>query len=57
MAWDQKYRQLQKGELIEATDEIRSDDGSWKPATRVGKEAPDPNYTSHRQYRRLKEQD
>lgn len=57
MTWDPKYRRLDHGETILDTDEVQHDDGSWHsphPQT-VGTQAPDPCYTSHRQYRRLKE--
>ena len=48
------YRRLKKGEVIQAGDEIQQDDGTWKITTRcVGEEAPDPQFTSHRQYRRF----
>jgi hypothetical protein len=56
MAWDAKYRRLEHGELIRVTDEVQNDDGSWKQTRMAGTEAPDPSYTSHRQYRRLKEE-
>lgn len=52
--WDPAYRSLEKGEVILATDQIQCDDGSWtSPGRSVGGLAPDPNYTSHRVYRRL----
>ncbi|MEN2749269.1 hypothetical protein [Sphingomonas sp. T9W2] len=51
--WDPRYRRLRAGETILATDECQRDDGSWVPAVCVGWSAPDPNYTSHRVYRRL----
>lgn len=55
--WDHAYRQLEKGELIRETDEVQFDTKpvSWgPPGPTVGKRAPDPLYTSHRIYRRLK---
>lgn len=52
MSWNSNYRMLQEGEVILASDEIQNDDGSWRPATAVGKKAPSPRYTSHRIYRR-----
>lgn len=55
MAWDHDYRRLEKGEIIRATDEVQNDDASWSPTRCAGEEAPDPAYTSHRVYRRLKE--
>ncbi|UIJ43694.1 hypothetical protein LZK98_11395 [Sphingomonas cannabina] len=50
--WDHRFRRLDQGEIIAATDECQRDDGSWAPAVCVGEPAPDPNYTSHRVYRR-----
>lgn len=55
MAWDHKYRLLDEGEIIRATDECLTethlgwlrDDGRC-----AGKPAPSPLYTSHRVYRR-----
>lgn len=57
MAWDQRYRQLQKDEIILETDEIMKDDGTWKKDAGMcaGTPAPDPSFTSHRWYRRLKD--
>jgi hypothetical protein len=57
MVWDQRYRMLDEGEIILATDEVQTDDGTWRDAWRtVGMKAPSPLYTSHRVYRRLKGQ-
>lgn len=54
MAWDMRYRHLREGEIIRETDEVQNDDGSWRKGCRcVGQPAPNPNYTSHRVYRRL----
>ena len=54
-----KYRHLRKGEIIQAGDEIDScrdgwrDDPIWAPVTNcIGEPAPDPQFPSHRQYRR-----
>ena len=48
-----KYRYLIKGELIEHGDEILDDEKGWiNTISCVGMHAPDPAYTSHRQYRR-----
>lgn len=56
MAWDPKYRRLNEGEIIQPGDEVEVDKPyGWKPATQVGEPAPNPSYTSHRIYRRLKE--
>ena len=56
MAWDNKYRTLEEGEIIQPTDQVEVEKPfGWKaphPDT-VGKPAPSPNYTSHRRYRRL----
>ena len=54
MTWDQRYRCLEEGEVIAATDEVQNDDGSWRAAVCIGQKAPNPNYTSHRVYRRRK---
>lgn len=55
MTWDPRYRRLEQGELILATDEVQNDDGSWRLTTASRQRAPDPSYTSHRVYRRLVE--
>lgn len=57
MAWDQRYRRLDAGEIIREGDEFEIDwPHGWKPAEHcIGDPAPDPAYTSHRIYRRLKE--
>lgn len=57
MAWDQAYRRLEEGEIILSTDEVYNDvTKTWHRSEHcVGKPAPNPNYTSHRTYRRLKE--
>lgn len=54
-----KYRHLERGEIIKATDEYDAcndgwrDDPVWKPVkTRIGQPAPDPAYPSHTTYRR-----
>ena len=52
--WDHRYRQLKCGEVIRPSDECRRDDGSWVAGICVGTRVPDPCYTSHRVYRRLK---
>ena len=55
MSWDQRYRPLREGEIIQAADEYMFDDGTWgSPGPTVGTPAPDPAYTAHRWYRRLK---
>lgn len=54
LGWDHRYRPLAFGEIIEAGDECRRDDGTWVTGICVGELAPDPAYTSHRVYRRLK---
>lgn len=54
MAWDMRYRPLKKGEIILATDDVQGDDGTWRTGCLcAGQPAPDPNFTSHRVYRRL----
>lgn len=60
MEWDQRYRMLQEGEIIRASDQVDTDGprGWAKPHPRtVGTAAPSPLYTSHRRYRRLKQDD
>jgi hypothetical protein len=53
MAWNNAYRLLKEGEIVLETDEILDDHGRWmKPVYSVGKPAPNPLYTSHRQFRR-----
>jgi hypothetical protein len=59
MAWDNRYRRLNYGEIIEKGDEVDAcvdgwrDSPKWVPAgNTVGQTAPDPNYPSHRIYRR-----
>ena len=52
--WDHNYRRLEEGEVILCTDELQNDDCTWSPARPVGQKAPDPNYSSHRVYRRAK---
>ena len=55
--WDHRYRMLDEGEIIRASDECQHDDGSW-PCDNgrcAGQPAPSPAYTSHRIYRRRKD--
>lgn len=54
MTWDNRYRQLAEGEIIESHDECLTDSRlGWQPAAiTVGLPAPSPLYTSHRIYRR-----
>lgn len=53
-----KYRNLDKGEIIQAGDEYDNcanpwrDDAVWVPANDIGGIAPDPQYPAHRLYRR-----
>ena len=55
-----QYRRLEKDEVIEPGDEIDRcrdawrDDPVWEPVhpNDIGRTAPDPQYPSHRQYRR-----
>ena len=55
MAWDHRYRRLEEGEVILATDECLTDKDWHKDNGRcAGQRAPSPHYTSHRMYRRLK---
>lgn len=56
MAWDQKYRPLKAGEVIQPDDQSLNDDTlEWEMVTNtIWQNATDPAYTSHRWYRRLK---
>jgi hypothetical protein len=61
MAWDNRYRRLNEGEIIREGDEVDiCNDGwrdrpKWVPAQNtLGRPAPDPSYPSHRVYRRKK---
>lgn len=57
MKWDDRYRRLDAGEIIEEGDEVLTDSHlGWQPAAphTVGTPAPDPSYTAHRVYRRLR---
>lgn len=58
MVWDNRYRRLNEGEIIREGDECLTDTHlGWEPADHtIGQRAPDPAYTSHRWYRRRKEQ-
>lgn len=54
-----KYRRLEHGEIIREGDEIDAcanawhDEAKWVPVkSGFGEPAPDPQYVSHRQYRR-----
>ncbi len=52
------YRILKRGEIIQEGDETDRctdpwrDDPVWEPARNIGQPAPDPQYPSHRVYRR-----
>jgi hypothetical protein len=58
LAMEREYRRLKRGEIIQEGDEVDScvdawrDEAVWKLADNVGEPAPDPQYPSHRQYRR-----
>ncbi len=52
-ATNKKYRRLRFGEAIRSTDEYLDEDG-WVITTCAGGKAPDPQYTAHREYRRVK---
>lgn len=54
--WE-NYRQLEKGEIIQENDEVLiSSKEGWKKGNKdcVGGLVPDPLFSSHRIYRRLK---
>lgn len=57
MAWDNRYRKLDEGEIIQEGDECLIDShlGWQRDIHCVGQPAPCPLYTSHRMYRRRKE--
>lgn len=56
--WDKKYRRLEHGEIIKEGDEVDGcrdpwrDAPKWEKTTCVGQKAPDPQFISHRIYRR-----
>lgn len=54
--WDDRYRMLDKGEIIQEGDEVLTESHlGWQPAKHaIGRAAPDPLYTAHRMYRRLR---
>jgi hypothetical protein len=56
MTWDNRYRRLNEGETILPGDECLTDSHlGWQPAKYdIGGKAPDPAYTAHRMYRRLR---
>ena len=54
----ENYYYLKKGEIVEEGDEVEvssslSSPAKWQKTKCVGWEAPDPQYPSHRTYRRL----
>ena len=60
--WDDKYRPLKEGEIIQEGDEVdcsngwKADSAKWVKTTCAGQAAPSPLYPAHRIYRRLKEE-
>lgn len=59
MAWDNDYRLLNEGEIIQAGDEVDICNNGWHDAPKwepvkntIGQAAPNPSYPSHRRYRR-----
>jgi hypothetical protein len=44
---------LKEGETIRESDEFLGDGGVWRKTICAGETAPNPNYTSHRKYRRI----
>ena len=58
MTWDHRYRMLEEGELIQDGDEVLTDSHlGWQRARyNIGKPASSPYYSSHRMYRRLKDE-
>jgi hypothetical protein len=57
MAWDNRYRMLNEGEIIREGDEVLTDSHlGWQPAKHaIGQPAPCPYYTAHRMYRRARQ--
>jgi hypothetical protein len=56
MSWDHRYYMLPEDAIILEGDEVLTDVHlGWQSAgDTVGKRAPNPFYTAHRMYRRLK---
>lgn len=56
----ENYRRLEEGEIIQEGDEYDNCNNPWKddavwipvPYMHIGQLAPNPNFVSHRQYRR-----
>jgi hypothetical protein len=56
--WNERYRMLEEGEIIQKDDEVLTDSHLGWHITNprcIGTPAPNPLYTSHRMYRRLKD--
>ena len=51
--WDERYRQLEAGEIIQPGDEVDISN-KWQHTKCTGELAPNPEYPAHRIYRRLK---
>jgi len=64
MSDELKWRRLEFGEIIQAGDEIDRCSDPWRDPPKwesvhpndIGQPAPDPQYSSHRQYRRRGEE-
>lgn len=58
MTWDSRYRMLEEKETIQEGDEVLTDShlGWQRDRYNIGKPAPSPYYSSHRMYRRLKDE-
>lgn len=54
MGWDNRYRQLQEGEIVQQGDEFLADsDKGWLASVHgIGRHAPDPHCPAHTLYRR-----
>jgi len=58
--WDKRYRLLKEGERVRESDEVDSCNDGWRDPPKwvsvskhsVGTAAPNPNYPSHRRFRR-----
>lgn len=57
MPWDNRYRQLQEGEIVRAGDEFLGPDDrdQWEPVRHgIGRRVPDPLPMGHVRYRRIR---
>lgn len=60
MTWDERYRQLEKDEIIKFSDEYDASRDGWRDpplwkrvkAAMIGQPAPDPQFIAHTTFRR-----